>query len=207
MRSCSWCLQAAITVRHLTPQMQTRFREWRATSGVGGHTISRDVAALRGALTWAWKNQRIERPPFIADVPAQQKAPARDRDLSMEEVVALMDACAGRDDREHLLRYIVLGLGTAGLPDAILELTSDNIDYKRGSIDPRKRGRLHPCKRRAIVPIANGVLPWVSGIDGKIIVYRIPIAERKQVPGGPTHFTRERAASRRRGRRSVRMPA
>ena len=74
----------------------------------------------------------IEHPPFIADVPGHQKAPARDRVLSMKEVAALMDACAGRDDREHLLRYIILGLGTAGRPDAILELTSDNIDLDRG---------------------------------------------------------------------------
>jgi len=184
-------LPAAITVRHLTPQLQARFRDWRAKSGVGGHTISRDVAALRGALTWAWKNQRVEHPPFIADVPAHQKAPAGDRVLSMEEVAALMDACAGREDREHLLRYIVLGLGTAGRPEAILELTSDNIDLKRGLIDPRQPGRLHPRKRRAIVPIADSVLPWVTGIEGKIIVYRVPIAERKQIPGGPTHFTRE----------------
>ena len=132
----------------------------------------------------------IEHPPFIADVPAHQKAPARDWVLSMKEVAALMDACAGRDDREHLLRYIILGLGTAGRPDAILELTSDNIDLDRGLIDPRQPGRLHPRKRRAIVPIANAVLPWVTGIDGKIIVYRVPIAERKRVPGGPTHFTK-----------------
>ena len=41
------------------------------------------------------------------------------------------------------------------------------------------------------MPIADAVLPWVAGMDGKIIVYRVPIAERKQIPGGPTHFTRE----------------
>ena len=184
-------LPVTITVKHLTPQCQARFREFRFAAGVGGHTVSRDLAALRSALTWAWKSQLIEHPPFIMDIPSHQKAPARDRVLSTKEVAALMDACAGRDDREHLLRYIVLGLGTAGRPDAILELTSDNIDLKQGLIDPRQPGRLHPRKRRAIVPIADAVRPWVKGIDGKIIVYRVPIAERKQLPGGPTHFVRE----------------
>jgi len=57
-----------VMVKDLTPELQARFREWRSASGVGGHTVSRDVAALRGALTWAWKHQRIPRPPpFIAD--------------------------------------------------------------------------------------------------------------------------------------------
>ncbi|MDQ3144949.1 MAG: site-specific integrase [Pseudomonadota bacterium] len=184
-------LPTAITVRQLTPQLQARFRDWRRADGVGGHTVSRDLAALRGALTWGWKNQRIEHPPFIADVPAHEKAPARDRVLSMDEVAALMDACADRDDREHVLRFIVIELGTAGRPEAVLELTSGNIDLRRGLIDPRQPGRLHPRKSRAVVPIAAAVLPWVSGMEGKIIAYRVPIAERNRTPGGPTHLVRE----------------
>lgn len=184
-------LPTAITVRQLTPQLQAGFRDWRCKEGVGGHTVSRDLAALRGALTWAWKNQRIEHPPFIADVPAHQKTPARDRVLSMEEVAAQMDACANRDDREHVLRVIVIELGTAGRPEAVLGLTSANIDLKRGLIDPCQPGRVHPRKRRAIVPIANAVLPWVSGIEGKIIAYRVPIAELNRTLGGPTHLVRE----------------
>ena len=183
-------LRAAVAVRELTPQLQARFRDWRFKEGVGGHTVSRDLAAVRGALTWAWKNQRIEHPPFIADVPAHLKAPARNRVLTMKEVAALMDACAGRDDREHVLRFIVIELGIAGRPEAVLELTSDNIDLKRGLIDPRQPGRVHPRKRRAIVPIAKAVMPWVSGIDGKIIAYRVPIAEKNREPGGPTHLVR-----------------
>lgn len=187
-------LPTAITVRHLTPQVQTRFREWRAKAGAGGHTVSRDLAALRGTLNWAWKTQRIEHPPFIADVPPTQKAPARDRVLSLKEVAALMEACAGRDDREHLLRFIIIELGIAGRPEAVLELSSDNIDLRRGLIDPNHIGRVHTRKRRPIVPIAKAVQPWVSGIEGKLISYRVPIAERKRVPGGPTHFTRPTAS-------------
>ena len=184
-------LPNAVTVRQLTPQLQARFRDSRSKDGVGGHTISRDLAALRGAMTWAWKNQRIEHPPFIADVPSHQKEPARDRVLSLEEVAALLDHCANRDDREHILRFIVIELGTAGRPEAVLELTSNNIDFKRGLIDPQQPGRSHPRKRRAIVPIAKAVLPWVSGIEGKLIVYRVPIAKRNRVEGGPTHFVRQ----------------
>lgn len=188
-RKAGW-LPTAVSVRQLTPQLQARFRESRFKQGVGGHTVSRDLAALRGALTWAWKNQRIEHPPFVADVPAHLKAPARDRVLTIAEVAALMEACLGREDREHILRFIIIELGIAGRPQAVLELTSQNIDLKHGLIDTRQPDRVHSRKRRAIVPIAAAVLPWVSGIEGKLIVYRVPIAEKNRIPGGLTHLTR-----------------
>jgi hypothetical protein len=43
-------LGAAVTVADLTPPLRARFRTKRAKAGAGGHTISRDLAALRGAL-------------------------------------------------------------------------------------------------------------------------------------------------------------
>jgi integrase len=184
-------LVGAVTVADLTPQLQARFRAWRAESGVGGHTISRDLAALRGALNWAWKNQRLEHAPFIADVPPHQKAPARDRVLAFEEIAAILDQCTGLPEREHLIRFIVVELGTAGRPDAVLELTDKNIDLKLGLIDPNHEGKAHARKRRAIVPIARHVLPWVNGVKGKLIKYRVPIAKKNRVPGGPEFFERE----------------
>lgn len=158
---------------------------------MGGHTIDRDLAALRAALSWAWKNQRIDHPPFIASVPAEQKAPPRDRVLSFEEIGAILDECVGKPEREHLIRFIVIELGTAGRPEAVLELTDANIDLKRNLIDPNQPGRVHARKRRAIVPIAKAVRPWVEGIEGKLIKYRVPIAAKNRVSGGPTHFERE----------------
>jgi integrase len=179
------------TVADLTPELQARFRSWRAAMGVGGHTISRDLAALRGPLNWAWKHQLIEHPPFIADVPPHQKAPPRDRILSFEEIAGILDACSGKPEREHLVRFIVIELGTAGRPQAVLELTDRNIDLRRNLIDPNRPGELHYRKRRAIVPIAKAVRPWVSGVTGKIIKYKVPIAEKHRVPGGPSHFERD----------------
>jgi len=177
-------------VADLTPQLQARFRAWRTESGVGGHTISRDLAALRGALSWAWKCQLIDHPPFIADIPQHQKAPPRDRILTMTELAAILEACRGMPEREHLVRFIVIELGTAGRPQAVLELTDMNIDLKRNLIDPNQPGRRHLRKRRAIVPIARAVRPWVVGIEGKIIRYRVELASKNRKPGGPTHHER-----------------
>ncbi|MFC7499048.1 tyrosine-type recombinase/integrase [Enterovirga sp. GCM10030262] len=181
-------------VADLTPDLQARFRKARAAAGAGGHTISRDLAALRGALTWAWKHQRIDHPAFIADIPAHQKAPARDRLLAFEELARILDACADRPEREHIVRFIVIELGIAGRPEAVLGLTDANIDLRRNLIDPNQPGQVHTRKRRPIVPIAKAVRPWLVGIEGKLIKYKVPIAERHRTPGGPTHFERETAS-------------
>lgn len=176
-----------VMVKDLTPELQRRFREWRSASGVGGHTVSRDLAALRGALTWAWKHQRIPKPPpFIADVPAHARAQPRDRVLSLKEIAAIIDACSGRPDREHVIRFIVIELGTAGRPQAVLELEHTNIDLERNLINPNHPGRTHARKRRAIVPMAKAVRPWVVGIEGKLIKYRVPVTTGE--PGQGTEF-------------------
>ncbi len=102
-----------------------------------------------------------------------------------------MNACVGRPEREHLIRFMVIELGTAGRPDAVLELTDKNVDLERGLIDPNHDGRVHTRKRRAIVPIARHVMPWVTSVKGKLIKYRVPIAKRNRVPNGPTYYERE----------------
>lgn len=180
-----------VVVQDLTPELQARFRQWRSASGVGGHTVSRDLAALRGALTWAWKHQRIPKPPpFISDIPLHARGGPRDRVLSMQEVAAIIDACAGRPDREHVIRFIVIELGTAGRPQAVLELEHTNIDLERNLINPNHPGRTHARKRRAIVPMAKAVRPWVVSIEGKLIKYRVPVT-RGEEGAGAEFFERE----------------
>jgi integrase len=183
-------LGPCVTVADVTPELRDRFYSWRAAAGVGGHTIGRDIAALRGALNWAWKAHRLEAAPYIADVPAHRKAPPRERILSFQEIGRMLDKCADRPDRKHLIRYIVLQLGTAGRPQAILELTEKDLDLERNRID-LSGGKVHPRKRRPVVPIAKHVRPWVEDVEGKLIRYRVPIAEKNREPGGPEFYERD----------------
>lgn len=97
----------------------------------------------------------------------------------MEELARILEACRGKPEREHLVRFIVIELGTAGRPQAVLELTDANIDLNRNLIDPNQPGRRNLRKRRAVVPIAKAVRPWVVGIKGKIITYTVPITKPK----------------------------
>lgn len=182
---------APVRVSDISPSLVQRFIARRRRDGVGGHTISRDLAALRGPLNWAWKNHRIDHPPFIADIPQSDKAPPRQRVLSMPEIAQLLDASARRPDREHVARFIMIMLATAGRPDAVLELTSDQISD--GLIDFNVPGEAGSRKRRVVVPIARHLAPWLD-VDGKIIRYRIPVAEKKLLEGGPTHTERDTAS-------------
>lgn len=188
-------LAASVKVSDITPRLVQRFIDWRRAAGLGGHGISRDLAALRGALNWARKNQLVETVPFIADVPPREKPRARERVLTVEEVASLIERCRGVPEREHLLCFIVIALGTAGRPDAILELRDSNIDLARGLIDPNQPGRFHERKRRAIVPLSRFVRPWVEG-EGKIVRYRAPRADRKRKPGQEPAFERETVSVR-----------
>jgi integrase len=91
----------------------------------------------------------------------------------------------------------VIELGTAGRPQAVLELTDANINLERRLIDPNQPGRLHLRKRRAIVPIAKAVLPWVVGIKGTIIRYRAPISKARTLKRtGRTHLERDTGSIR-----------
>jgi integrase len=184
-------IEPDMRVAAVTPAFVQRFTKWRFAAGVGGHTVSRDLAALRGALRWAWKAHRLDAVPFIADVPAANKSGPRDRILSFAEIASIMELAAASVEREHVLRFMMVELGTAGRPEGVLEMHARNIDLDRGLIDPNRSGKRHLRKRRPIVPIAKHVRPWVEDVRGKLIVYRVPIAERKRKPGGPTHFVRE----------------
>ena len=183
-------ISAGVTVADLSPDLLARFRMWRHKAGVGGHTISRVLAALRGSMTWAWKNQRLEHLPYIADVPLHQKAKARDRIMTFDEIGRMLNLCIGRPDREHLVRFIILALGTAGRPEAILEVAQKDVNLTDDLID-LGGGKTHPRKRRPVVPIAKHVRPWIEGLEGKLIRYSVPIADKNRLPGGPTHFERE----------------
>jgi integrase len=77
----------------------------------------------------------------------------------------------------------------------VLELTDANIVLARGLIDPNQPGKLHLRKRRAIVPIAKAVRPWLVGIEGKIIKYQAPIKKPKKLAAtGRTHLERPTAS-------------
>jgi len=178
---------SSVMVSDVNKKLVDRFIKFRKAEGVGGWTINRDLKALRGALNHGWKNELIESAPFVHDVEARDKAKPRDLVYTPERVAALLEAAASREDRKHLLLYIMIALSTCGRSWAILDLDSSQI--RDGRIHFLADDRSQTKKRRSIVPIAPTLAPWLEGIKGKVIVSRKPKAERNWAdPAVPEFF-------------------
>jgi site-specific recombinase XerD len=77
-------------VSGVTRELVNAFVEWRAAHGTSPATISRDLAALRGPINWALKEQIITYAPRIAEV--KGKTRRRELEYSPEQVAAILDA-------------------------------------------------------------------------------------------------------------------
>lgn len=180
-----------VTVADVNAKFVRRFIDFRKREGVGGATISRDLAALRGALNHAYREELIEAAPFVPDIDARDKAKPRELTYSMEQVASLLEAAYATPERFHVFLYTMLALSTLGRSEAILELDADR-QIDRGLIYYLDPDRDQTAKRRTIVPIAPTLAPWLEGIKGRVIRYRAPIAERNWTnPHAPEFIERD----------------
>ena len=85
------------------------------------------------------------------------RPPANARYLTHEEYYCLLCAAMA----PHIELFIVLALATAGRACAVLELTWNRVDFKRGLI---YLGRQEEARRkgRAIVPLLDTVRPYLN---------------------------------------------
>ena len=129
-------------------------------------TIKRVMGAAKAAVQWAWKNGELERPiPFLT----VQEGPPRERVMDAGEIAALWDHA----EQEHLRMFILLLLGTAARPSAVLELTREQCDLERGLIDLNPPGRVQTKKRRPVVPMPDFLRPWIKQAPaGALVQFR-----------------------------------
>lgn len=134
---------------HLRADQVTRllcraYAEDRRRKDIRDGTIIKELGVIRAAINWHTPNS-----PAQFEMPAQP-AP-KDRYLTRTEYLSLLDGCAA----PHIRLYVILALSTAGRQSAILQLTWDRVDFKRGLIQlaiPDEHGRK---KGRATVPMTN----------------------------------------------------
>lgn len=178
-----------VTVADINKTFVTRFIAWRKAEGVGGHTISRDLAALRGALNHAHREELIATVPFVRDVDAKDKSKPRELTYTQEQVAGILEAAWLLPERHHVMLYTMIQLSTCGRSEAILDLHDHQLrDGLIYFLDP---DRDQTSKRRSVVPVAPTLAPWLEGAKGKIIKYRTPIAEANREPDGPAFFERD----------------
>lgn len=120
----------------------TAMRGRRAKPG----TIIKELSVLRAALNWHDKHSP-------ADIEMPRQPPPRDRYLTREEYRTLRDASVGIP---HCQLFIIVAYATAGRAGAVLELTWDRVDFKRGLIHLATADE-HGNKGRAIVPMNPGL--------------------------------------------------
>jgi integrase len=133
--------------------------------GYAAGTIKRALGAAKAAVNWAWNNGEIDRPiPFLR----LPEGAGRERVLSVAELARLWDSAMP----DHLRVFLALGIATAGRPEALLQLTRDQCDIDRRTINLNPIGRIQTKKRRPILPMPDWVVPWIAQAKGPIVAYR-----------------------------------
>jgi len=151
------------TVDEVRLDRQKRFVEHLRGLGKSDGYISRIMATGRAALKHAYKHSYIASAPYVMDVEGAEEKRSKDpkgRPLSVEEVARLLDNIPA--DSEHLWRFCVLMLCTMARPDAVLDLTSAQVNREFGYINLLPKGRKQTRKRRGIVPICDTLRPWLD---------------------------------------------
>lgn len=161
-----------VTVAQITPQMFTRFRQWRmaphsyeipwygklfqhSSKGVNGESVQRNLDDIRAAMNHHTKNGRLPYAPMVPSVPETMRSPAKDVRLT----VAQMGAIVGFSD-EPLRRFVLLMVATAVRPEAAHKFDPAlQCDFENGLINLHPPGALRTKKRNPTVPMIDPFRP------------------------------------------------
>jgi integrase len=137
---------AALTAVDVTKPICRAYWQKRTALGKAPHTVHGELRILRSVLNWAAAEKLIE-PVITFWIPAMPDP--RDRHLTRAELERLIEAA----ELPHVRLFIVLAIATAARKTAILELTWDRVDFKRGLIYLHDPERERTNKGRATVPM------------------------------------------------------
>lgn len=199
--------QASPHFAHLRPDQITRdvcrrYRDERYAAGRKANTVRKELEVVRAALNF---HKRGEKAVFELPPPP----PPKERFLTKDEVRALLKAARRFP---HVRAFIALSIATGARQSALLELTWDRVDFKRGIIRlARGEAADEQMKTRAIVPMnkrakrylrvlreaatCNHVIEWGGHRVLSIKKGFKACAERAGVKGVTPHVLRHTAAS------------
>jgi integrase len=153
-------------VSEMTAERQRAFIAAMRGEGLSDGYIRRTLAIGKAALNRAVREGEIASAPHVALLPESE---ARDRVLSIAEAAALFRAAA----QPHELIYLALAFGTGARPEAILQLTTFQIDIERRLINLNPPGRRQNKKRRPTIPICDALLPLLRRLPaGPVVNYQ-----------------------------------
>jgi len=135
--------------------------------GLSDAYIRMILAYGKAAINRAVRKGEIRAAPFI-DLSLAPDGEPRERILANDEMAALLTAA----EEPYLRVYMLLAIGTAARPEAILELTSFQCDINRRLIQLNPRGRKQTKKRRPAIPMCDFLVPVIERAPpGLLITY------------------------------------
>ena len=137
----------SITCDRINPAMIRDYIAKRKTKGRASSTIRRELVTLKAVLRHCWKEELLDRVPFI---PLPPESPPLDRVLTDHELKRLLVEVK---KTRHVWLFTMIAIHTAARKSAITGLTWDRVDLQNNLIDlnnPALKGKPKPA---AIMPI------------------------------------------------------
>ena len=157
----------AAVAAEVTPIRVRAFVAAMRNEGLSDGTIRRTLAIGRAALNHAYRLGDLAAVPYV-DLSHAPEAEPRERILTPDEARRLF-ATARHD---HAWMYLLLAFGTAARPEAILELTSSQVDCEARLIRLNRPNRAQTKKRRPTIPMCRTLVPYLHDLPaGPIVRY------------------------------------
>jgi len=137
------------SVADLSVERQEEFVAHLEALGLKRSTIQRTLNIGRAAISRAFRRGELTAMPYVASVTVTGHPP-KGRPLEVAELTRLYLASA-----PHLRTFIRWMLGTAARPDAILQLRSEQVEWRHGIIRLNPEGRQQNKKHRPIVRLPD----------------------------------------------------
>lgn len=154
-----------VTLKDFGLRRQEEFVSTLREEGLTDGTIGRIMGAVGRAVKRSYEYGEIKEKPFIMAVQAHNP---RDRILSDDEARELLKLAKTQNDKWYLL----LAFTTAARPQAIIDLSREQFDLKRGLLNLNPPGRKqNPKKYRPTIPICNALLGYCQNLPTDLFVF------------------------------------
>lgn len=182
---------AAATVSQATPMLFRRFVRWRMqphsytvfwdgqdmpvdSKGVKGESVQRNLDDIRAALNHAANAARIPYAPKVPSVPTEDRSPARDVRVTMEQLGAMVGFAASDTQTagepipadRYYGYWLALMIATACRPEAALKF-DPRTQWQGDLIDLHPKGAKRTKKRNPVVPTIGPFRPALAAWRGE----------------------------------------
>jgi integrase len=143
---------------------QEAFRLWLSNRGLAHNTCNRCLEAGRAAIRRAWKRGVISAAPYIQMLPEIETEPMG-RPLSVDEWGAILHGAT----QPHVKMFIAIALATGARPEAITDLTWDQLDFDNRLIYLNPPGRVQNKKRRPTLKMPESLARFIE--ENKVLEF------------------------------------